>query len=114
MVLPTWRRGAADRISMRRFSLTPAMNELLVRLAQKDLEAVRVLRDAVAAMGSDLRETIGLARQVDKMESEADDIFADLYQACSRWTPTSRPSISLRRLSNALRVSPTVVVRMPS
>ncbi len=72
--------GAADRISMRRFSLTPAMNELLVRLAQKDLEAVRVLRDAVAAMGSDLRETIGLARQVDKMESEADDIFADLYQ----------------------------------
>ncbi len=43
--------GAADRISMRRFSLTPAMNELLVMLAQKDLEAVRVLRDAVAAMG---------------------------------------------------------------
>lgn len=72
--------GAADRISMRRFSLPPMMNERLVKLAQTDLEAVRVLRDAVVAMGSDLREAIKLARQVDKVESEADGIYAELYQ----------------------------------
>ena len=72
--------GAADRISMRRFSLPPAMNDLLVTLGKTDVEAVRVLRDAVVAMGSDLREAIKLARQVDKIESHADDIFAELYQ----------------------------------
>lgn len=72
--------GAADRISMRRFTLPQFMNELLVSLARTDVEAVRVLRDAVAAIGSDLREAIKLAREVDKIESRADDIFAELYQ----------------------------------
>jgi len=72
--------GAADRLSMRRFSLPPAMNELLVALARADLEATQVLRDAVVAMGTDLRAAIKLAREVDKIESRADDIFADLYQ----------------------------------
>jgi predicted phosphate transport protein (TIGR00153 family) len=72
--------GAADRISMRRFTLPPAMNELLVELAQVDLEAASVLRDAVVAVGTDLREAIKLARQVDKIESRADDVFAQLYQ----------------------------------
>jgi predicted phosphate transport protein (TIGR00153 family) len=72
--------GAADRISMRRFSLPAGMNERLVKLAQVDVEAVWVLRDAVVAMGRDLREAIKLARQVDKIESRADDVFAELYQ----------------------------------
>jgi len=72
--------GAADRISMRRFSLPPFMNDLLVSLGRTDVEAVRVLRDAVAAMGTDLREAIELARRVDKIESRADDIFVELYK----------------------------------
>lgn len=72
--------GAADRISMRRFSLPPNMNELLVEMARVDLEAVQVLRDAVIAMGTDLREAIRLARQVDKIESRADGVFCGLYQ----------------------------------
>jgi predicted phosphate transport protein (TIGR00153 family) len=72
--------GAADRISMRSFSLPPEMNEQLVELAKVDLEAVRVLRDAVVAMSTDLREVIKLASKVDKIESCADDIFATLYR----------------------------------
>jgi predicted phosphate transport protein (TIGR00153 family) len=72
--------GAADRIVMRRFTLSPRMNELLVALAQADMEAVQGLRDAVVAMGSDLREAFRLASLVDKMESKADDIFAELYR----------------------------------
>jgi predicted phosphate transport protein (TIGR00153 family) len=72
--------GAADRISMRSFSLPPDMNEQLIEMAKVDLEAVRVLRDAVVAMSSDLREAIRLAGKVDKIESRADDIFATLYR----------------------------------
>jgi uncharacterized protein Yka (UPF0111/DUF47 family) len=72
--------GAVDRISMRRFSLPSRMNELLVLMAQVDVEAVQVLRDAVVAMGVDLREAIKLARQVDKIESRGDDVFAELYK----------------------------------
>jgi len=72
--------GAADRISMRRFTLPEEMNELMVELAHTDLEAVKALRDAVVAMGSDLREAIMLARHVDKIESRADDIFTELLQ----------------------------------
>jgi predicted phosphate transport protein (TIGR00153 family) len=73
--------GAADRISMRKFSLPPAMNEQLVMMAHVDLEAVQVLRDAVVAMGKDLREAIDLAGKVDKIESQADDVFAELYRS---------------------------------
>lgn len=72
--------GAADRIGMRRFSLPPEMNDLLVTLARVDLEAVEGLREAVLAMGKDLREAIKLSGMVDKLESKADDIFAELYQ----------------------------------
>ncbi|OFW60062.1 MAG: hypothetical protein A2133_10270 [Actinobacteria bacterium RBG_16_64_13] len=72
--------GAADRISMRRFSLPAEVNEQLVMMAQVDLEAVKVLRDAVVAMGTDLRLAIKLAGQVDKIESRADDIFASIYR----------------------------------
>ena len=77
--------GAADRISMRRFSLPPAMNQLLVRLAQVDVEATSVLRDAVAAMAADLNEAVKLAREVDKIESRGDDVFDQLYQAMFDW-----------------------------
>ncbi len=72
--------GAADRISMRRFSLPPDVSAKLVELAQVDLEAVRTLRDAVFAMSSDLREAIKLAGRVDKIESRADDVYAEIYQ----------------------------------
>jgi predicted phosphate transport protein (TIGR00153 family) len=72
--------GAADRIGMRKFSLPPRMNDLVVELAKADLEAVVGLREAVLAMGSDLREAIKLSGKVDKLESKADDIFAELYR----------------------------------
>lgn len=72
--------GAADRIVMRRFSLPSEMNEQLVALAEVDVEAAKILRDAVVAMGSDLRGALELAGRVDKIESKADDIFAELYR----------------------------------
>jgi predicted phosphate transport protein (TIGR00153 family) len=72
--------GAADRIGMRKFSLPAEMNELLVALARTDLDAALTLRDAVVAMGRDLREAIKLAGAVDKLESRADDLFAELYR----------------------------------
>jgi predicted phosphate transport protein (TIGR00153 family) len=72
--------GAADRLSMRKFSLPAAMNEQMVKLAQADLEAVKVLRDAVVAVGTDMRMAMELAKRVDKIESKADGIFADLYR----------------------------------
>jgi predicted phosphate transport protein (TIGR00153 family) len=72
--------GAADRISMRKITLPPEMNERLVAMAAVDLEAVRVLREAVAAMSTDLRAAIKLAGKVDKIESKADDIYAEMYR----------------------------------
>ncbi len=73
--------GAVDRISMRKFTLPGPINELLIKLATLDLEAAQVLRDAVVAIGTDLRLAIETARRVDKIESRADDIYAELYQA---------------------------------
>lgn len=72
--------GAADRIVMRKFSLPEQMNDLLVELARTDLEAVRGLRESVDAMNKDLRQAIKLSIKVDKLESKADDIFAELYR----------------------------------
>jgi uncharacterized protein len=77
--------GAADRIAMRRFSLPPRMNDLLLALAQADVEAIQTLRDAVVAMGSDLRNALDLASRVDKMESKADDVFSELYRDMFDW-----------------------------
>ena len=77
--------GAADRIGMRCFTLPPRMNEQLVLLAQTDVDAVMGLQDAVFALGSDLREAIQLAAVVDKIESRADDIFAELYREMFEW-----------------------------
>jgi uncharacterized protein len=73
--------GTADRLSMRRLELSPRMNELIVELARIDLEATDMLRNAVLAFSYDLREAINLARQVDKIESRADDVYAELYKA---------------------------------
>jgi predicted phosphate transport protein (TIGR00153 family) len=73
--------GAADRISMRKFSLPPQMNEMLVGLARVDVDAAEGLRQAVFAMSGDLRRAIKLAGRVDKIESRADDIFAEIYRS---------------------------------
>ncbi len=72
--------GAADRISMRKLDLPKQASELLVRMAAVDLDCVVALRDAVVAMNKDLREAIKLAGVVDKIESRADDIFAEIYK----------------------------------
>lgn len=72
--------GAADRIVMRRFSLPPELNKLLVEMVRIDLEAVRKLRDAVFAMRGDFRESIGIAIEVDAIESRADKVFAEMYR----------------------------------
>jgi uncharacterized protein Yka (UPF0111/DUF47 family) len=73
--------GAADRMSMRQLALPPRMNELIVELARIDLEATEMLRKAVLAVSYDLREAISLAREVDKIESRADDVYCELYKA---------------------------------
>ncbi len=77
--------GAADRIAMRRFTLPPRMNDLLLILMQTDVEAVKTLRDAVRAMGRDLREALTLATSVDKMESKADDVYEELNRSLFEW-----------------------------
>jgi predicted phosphate transport protein (TIGR00153 family) len=77
--------GAADRIAMRRLSLPPHMNDLLLILAQTDVEAVKTLRDAVRAMGRDLREALKLATSIDKMETKADDVYGELYRGMFHW-----------------------------
>lgn len=77
--------GAADRLAMRRFTLPPRMNQLLVEIAQVDAQTVEALRDVVAALSKDLREAIDKARGIDKMESRADDIYAELYRDMFEW-----------------------------
>ena len=77
--------GAADRIAMRRFSLPPRMNDLLLALAQADTEIVQALGQAVQALDTDLRESIRIAATVDKMESKADDVFSELYRDMFEW-----------------------------
>ena len=72
--------GAADRFSMRRFTLPKEMNERVVQLAKVDVEATRKLREAVVAMSSDLQAAIKLAGSVDKIESKADDLYASMYR----------------------------------
>ena len=71
--------GAADRIVMRRFTLPPELNKLLVEMVKIDLEAVRKLRDAVFALRADMREAIEIAIEVDAIESRADKVFAQMY-----------------------------------
>jgi uncharacterized protein Yka (UPF0111/DUF47 family) len=44
-----------------------------------DMMAVERLRDSVLALERDLREAITIANSVDKIESRADDVFAEIY-----------------------------------
>jgi predicted phosphate transport protein (TIGR00153 family) len=72
--------GAADRIAMRPLTLTSEMRDLMLRMVELDVEAVRRLRDAVDAVQRDFREAISIAAEVDKIESRADDVFAAMYK----------------------------------
>jgi uncharacterized protein Yka (UPF0111/DUF47 family) len=72
--------GASDRITMRALKLPERQTQLLVKLAKVDTEAVEVLRDAIVAMDKSLREAITIANRVDKIESRADDVFAEIYR----------------------------------
>ena len=71
--------GAADRIVMRRLVLPERVKELLVDMVNVDVMAVERLRDSVVAIENDLRAAITIANSVDKIESRADDIFAEIY-----------------------------------
>jgi predicted phosphate transport protein (TIGR00153 family) len=71
--------GAADRIVMRRLVLPERVKELLVDMINVDVMAVERLRDSVVAIENDLRAAITIANSVDKIESRADDIFAEIY-----------------------------------
>ena len=72
--------GAADRFCIHRFTLPQEMNQQLVELAKVDVRATHKLRDAVAAMSFDLQRAIKLAGSVDKIESQADDLYASMYR----------------------------------
>jgi predicted phosphate transport protein (TIGR00153 family) len=74
-------KGTVDRLCMRKLDLSPRMNVLIVELARIDLEATDMLRNAVLAFSYDLREAIRMARQVDRIESRADDVYGELYKA---------------------------------
>ena len=107
--------GAADRISMRRFSLPAEMNEQLVahgpggsggrpgppRRGRR--HGHRPARgDQAGREGGQDREP---GRRYLRRASTG---------ACSTWTSTSRPSTSSRPSSSAWRTSPTAAARTPS
>ena len=73
--------GAADRIVMRPLDIPADVSALMVQMAETDLEAVKVLREAVGAMERDFREALTIAAGIDKIESRVDDIFAQVYRA---------------------------------
>jgi len=79
-VIANYAVGAADRIAMRRFVLPPELATMLVQMVEVDVEAVRRLRDAIFAMRGDFRESMQIAGEVDKIESRADDLFAEMYR----------------------------------
>lgn len=71
--------GAADRIVMRRFDLPAEVNQLLEEMAEKDLRAVRKLRDSIMTMGTNMAEAAEMADEVGKIESEVDDSYVAIY-----------------------------------
>lgn len=71
--------GAADRIVMRQFHLSPELNRLLEEMAETDLRAVRKLRDAVLQMRSNMSQAADTAEEVDAIEGDADDIYVKIY-----------------------------------
>jgi len=72
--------GALDRFKVREITLPKEMNEQLVALAKVDAKATRALRDTLRAMGDDLQQAIKVADKVDKLESQADEIYASFYR----------------------------------
>jgi hypothetical protein len=71
--------GAADRIVMRTFHLSPEINKLLEEMAEVDLRAVRKLRDAILQMRTSVSDAALTAEEVDRIESEADDLYVKIY-----------------------------------
>ncbi|MHB1390568.1 MAG: DUF47 domain-containing protein [Thermoleophilia bacterium] len=71
--------GAADRIVMRHFHLSPEINKLLEEMAEADLRAVRRLRDAILQMRSDMSRAAELAEEVDAIEGEVDELYVKIY-----------------------------------
>lgn len=71
--------GAADRIVMRQFHLSPELNRLLEEMAETDLRAVRKLRDAVMQMRANMSQAAETAQEVDAIEGEVDDIYVKIY-----------------------------------
>ena len=68
---------------MKRYS--PSRSTRVGGVETPRVEAVLGLTAAVVAMGSDLQDAYRLAGLVDKMESKADDIFAELYRLMFEW-----------------------------
>lgn len=71
--------GAADRIVMRQFHLSPELNRLLEEMAETDLRAVRKLRDSVLQMRPNMSDAAETAEEVDAIEGEVDDIYVKIY-----------------------------------
>ncbi|MHB0866855.1 MAG: DUF47 domain-containing protein [Thermoleophilia bacterium] len=71
--------GAADRIVMRQFHLSPEINKLLEEMAEADLRAVRRLRDSILQMRSDMSRAAELAEEVDAIEGEVDELYVKIY-----------------------------------
>lgn len=71
--------GAADRIVMRHFQLSPEVNKLLEEMAEADLRAVRRLRDAILQMRSNMSQASEIAEEVDAIEGEVDEMYVKIY-----------------------------------
>lgn len=71
--------GAADRIVMRQFHLSPEVNRLLQEMAETDLVAVRKLRDAILQMRADMPAAAKTAEEVDRIEGDVDDAYVKIY-----------------------------------
>jgi predicted phosphate transport protein (TIGR00153 family) len=71
--------GAGDRIAMRRFELTPELNQLLEEMSETDLRAVRKLRDVILKMQPNMRDAMEESEEVDRIEGEVDDYYVRIY-----------------------------------
>ena len=71
--------GAADRVGMRRFDLPPEVKRLLEEMSEADLRAVHKLREAVLMMRPNMRRAEELSEEVDRIESEVDDLYVKIY-----------------------------------
>ncbi len=71
--------GAGDRIAMRRFELSPELNQLLEEMAETDLKAVRKLRDVILKMQPSMRQAMEDSEEVDRIEGEVDGYYVRIY-----------------------------------